>query len=84
MIPKYCTKHNYCAQFFKLCRALTARSFSTWRISYEAKIAREMKGHFLLNEHGDLSFLFFCFFFLFFLAIKFARAFVLFGLLLET
>ena len=34
----------------------SARTLTTWRFLYETKPAREIKGHFLLNEHGDLSF----------------------------
>ena len=33
------------------------RTLTTWQFLYETKLAREIKGHFLLNEHGDLSFL---------------------------
>ena len=52
MIPQYCIAHPYCARFL----ASLARALTTWRFLYETKLAREIKGHFLLNEHGDLSF----------------------------
>ena len=57
MIPQYCFAHPYCALFVaSLARAHSARIFTTWQFLHETKLAREMKGHFLLNEHGDLSF----------------------------
>ena len=31
-------------------------TLTTWWFLYETKPARKIKGHFLLNEHGDLSF----------------------------
>ena len=56
-IPQYCIAHPYCARFLaSLARAMSARTLTTWRFLYETKPAREIKGHFLLNEHGDLSF----------------------------
>ena len=51
VIPQYCIAHPYCARFLASLETLT-----TWRFLYETKPAREIKGHFLLNEHGDLSF----------------------------
>ena len=43
VIPQYCIAHPYCAQFLaSLACAMSARTLT--------------KGHFLLNEHGDLSF----------------------------
>ena len=57
VIPQYCIVHPYCARFLaSLARAHSARTLTTWRFLYETKLAREIKGHFLLNEHGDLSF----------------------------
>ena len=57
MIPQYCIAHPYCARFLaSLARAHSARTKTTWRFLCETKLAREIKGHFLLNEHGDLSF----------------------------
>ena len=57
VIPQYCIAHPYCARFLaSLARAHSARTLTTWRFLYETKPAREIKGHFLLNEHGDLSF----------------------------
>ena len=57
MIPQYCFAHPYCALFVaSLSRSHSARTVTTWRFLHETKLAREMKGHFLLNEHGDLSF----------------------------
>ena len=53
-IPQYCTAHPYCARF--LASLARARTLTTWRFLYETKPAREKKGHFLLNEHCDLSF----------------------------
>ena len=47
---------------------MSVHTVSTWQISYEAKVAWELKGHFLLREHGDLSFF----------LINFALAFILF------
>ena len=56
-IPQYCIGHPYCARFLaSLARGHSARTLTTWRFLYEAKPAREIKGHFILNEHGDLSF----------------------------
>lgn len=52
-ISHYCIEHPYYAQFLGSSRAMV-----TGRVSYEAKIAREIKSQFLLNEHGDLSFFF--------------------------
>ena len=58
VILQYCIAHPYCARFLaSLARAHSARTLTTWRFLYETKPAREIKGHFLLNEHGDLSFL---------------------------
>ena len=57
VIPQYCIAHPYCARFLaSLARAHSARILATWQFLYESKLAREIKGHFLLNEHGDLSF----------------------------
>ena len=57
LIPQYCIAHPYCARLLvSLARAHSARTLTTWRFLYETKPAREIKGHFLLNEHGDLSF----------------------------
>ena len=57
VIPQYCIAHPYCARFLaSLARAHSACTLTTWRFLYETKPAREIKGHFLLNEHGDLSF----------------------------
>ena len=35
---------------------ISARTLTTWQFLYETKPARKIKGHFLLKEHGDLSF----------------------------
>ena len=57
MIPQYCIAHPYCARFLaSLARAHSTRTLTKWRFLCETKPAREIKGHFLLNEHGDLSF----------------------------
>ena len=57
VIPQNCIAHPYCARFLaSLTRAHSARTLTTWRFLYETKPAREIKGHFLLSEHGDLSF----------------------------
>ena len=57
MIPQYCIAHPYCAQFLaSLARAHSVHTLTTWRFLYETKLTREIKGHFLLNEHGNLSF----------------------------
>ena len=57
VIPQYCIAHPICAQFLaSLARAHSTRTFTTWQFLYELKLAREIKGHFLLNEYGDLSF----------------------------
>ena len=57
VIPQYCIAHPYCARFLaSLARAHSERTFTTWRFLYETKLAREIKGHFLLNELGDLPF----------------------------
>ena len=57
VIPQYCIAHPYCARFLaSLAHAMSARTLTTWWFLYETKPAREIKGHFLLNEHGDLSF----------------------------
>ena len=57
VIPQYCIAHPYCARFLaSLARADSTRTLTTWRFLYETKLASEIKGHFLLNEHGDLSF----------------------------
>ena len=57
VIPQYCNAHPYYACFLaSLACAHGARTLTTWRFLYETKLAREIKGHFLLNEHGDLSF----------------------------
>ena len=57
VIPQYCIAHPYCARFLaSLVRAMSAHTFTTWRFHHETKLVREIKGHFLLNEHGDLSF----------------------------
>ena len=36
--------------------AHSTHTLTLWRFLYEVKLAREIKGHFLQNEHGDLSF----------------------------
>ena len=60
VIPQYCIAHPYCARFLaSLARAHSARTLTTWRFLYETKLAREIKGHFLLNEHGDLIIIFY-------------------------
>ena len=41
MIPQYCV--------------ISVRTLTTWQFLSETKLAREIKGHFLLNEHGHLS-----------------------------
>ena len=57
VIPQYCIAHPYCARFLaSIARAHSARTLTTWRFLYETKLNREIKGHFQLNEHGDLSF----------------------------
>ena len=57
VIPQYCIAHPYCVRFLvSLVHAISARTLTTWWVSYEAKLAREIKGHLLLNDHGDLSF----------------------------
>ena len=57
VIPQYCIAHPYCARFLaSSARAHSARTLTTWRFLYETKLAREIKGHILLNQHGDLSF----------------------------
>ena len=61
VIPRCCIAHPYCDFFVQLGRAHSARTSTTWRFLYETKLAREIKGHFLLNEHGDLSIIFFFF-----------------------
>ena len=57
VIPQYCIAHPYCARFLaSLARAYNVRTLITWWFLYETKLARGIKGDFLQNEHGDLSF----------------------------
>ena len=57
VIPQYCIAHPYCVRFLALlAHAHSVRTLTTRQFLYETKLAREIKGHFLLNEHGDLSF----------------------------
>ena len=57
VIPQYCSAHPYCARLLaSLACAQSARTLTTWRFLCETKLAREINGDFLLNEHGYLSF----------------------------
>ena len=47
-IPRYCIVHRYYTRFIaSIARAHSAHIFTTWRASYEAKLARKIKSHLL-------------------------------------
>ena len=49
--------HTYCTRFLaSQARAHSSCTFATWHFLKETKLATEIKGHFVLNEHCDLSF----------------------------